>query len=51
MKLVVMTDDERWEWVFEKAEEMDYMDYSAELDDAMADAIRAEGRAIPWWLK
>lgn len=51
MKLIVMTDAGREIATFESAEEMDYLDYSAELDAAIADALRAEGRPLPDWLE
>ncbi|MGH7323942.1 MAG: hypothetical protein ACREJ9_04755 [Candidatus Rokuibacteriota bacterium] len=51
MKLAVMTDDGRIIALFEDAEEMDYLDYSAELDAAIAKAVVAEGTELPAWLR
>lgn len=51
MKLVILTNDGREIAAIENAEEMDYLDYSAELDAAIAEAVRAEGRDVPDWLR
>jgi hypothetical protein len=51
MKIEISTDDDRVIAVFESAEEMDYLDYSADLDVAIRDAIIAEGRPLPDWLR
>ena len=51
MKLVIMTDDGREIATFERADEMDYVDYSAELDAAIASAVTVQGRELPGWLQ
>ena len=51
MKLVVMTNDGRTVATFKNAETMDYLDYSAELDEAIAKAVRAERKNVPAWLE
>lgn len=32
-------------------DELDYLDYSAEVDAAIAEAFHAEKRSVPDWLK
>lgn len=51
MKLVVTTNDRKTIATFENAEDLDYVDYSAELDEAIANAVRAEGKRLPPWLR
>ena len=51
MKITVTTDNDRVIAVFENAEDLDYLDYSAELDQAIRQAIRAERRRLPEWLR
>lgn len=51
MKLVITTNTGAEVATFENAEEMDYLDYSAELDEAIARAVTAEGRELPNWLQ
>ena len=50
MKLIVMTDRGRVVATFAHAERMDYVDYSAELDEAIAEALRFERKRRPRWL-
>ena len=50
MKLIVMTDRGRVVATFTHAERTDYVDYSAELDEAIAEALRFERKARPRWL-
>ena len=51
MKLVVMTDRGRVVAAFPHAERTDYVDYSAELDEAIVEAIHLERRELPHWLQ
>lgn len=51
MKIIVITNTGRRIATFHDAEETDYIDYSAELDDAIAAAVRAERGEIPPWLR
>lgn len=51
MKLVIMTNTGHEVATFENAEDMDYLDYSADLDTAIANAVTAEGRELPEWLQ
>ena len=51
MKIKITTDDDRVIAVVENAEDLDYLDYSAELDQAIRMAIRAERRRLPAWLR
>ncbi len=50
MRLVIQTDDGRTVARFEKAESVDYVDYSAEIDEAMIRALQIEGKQPPLWL-
>ena len=50
MKLIVLTDRGRVVTTFAHAERMDYVDYSAELDEAIAEALRLERKRRPRWL-
>ena len=50
MKLVVTTYDGKTIATFKNAEDLDYVDYSAELDEAIPNAVRAEGKHLPAWL-
>lgn len=51
MKLVVATNNGKIVATFADAENMDYVDYSAELDEAVASAVRVEGKRLPAWLR
>lgn len=51
MKLLVATNTGEIVATFADAEKIDYVDYSAELDEAIASAVRAEGKRLPPWLR
>ncbi|MBI3636697.1 MAG: hypothetical protein HY216_10900 [Candidatus Rokubacteria bacterium] len=51
MKIQVLTNRDEIVAVFENAEDLDYIDYSADLDAAIRAAATQEGLRIPYWLK